>query len=30
MRDISMACVAGVPAKIVSMKGAEGYVNRKI
>lgn len=24
------ACVAGVPAKIVSMKGADGYVNRKI
>lgn len=24
------ACVAGVPAKIVSMNGAEGYVNRKV
>lgn len=24
------ACVAGVPAKIVSMNGAGGYVNRKI
>ena len=24
------ACVAGVPAKIVSMNGAEGYVGRKV
>ena len=24
------ACVGGVPAKIISMNGAEGYVNRKV
>lgn len=24
------ACVAGVPAKIISMNGADGYVNRKV
>ena len=24
------ACVAGVPARIINMKGAEGYVNNKV
>lgn len=24
------ACVAGVPARVVSMKGADGYINRKV
>ena len=24
------ACVAGIPAKVISMNGSEGYVNRKV